>query len=237
MFYRFSYNRLHIFVICLFIVASIGCKGVLSKTEPILPEEIDQSTRDFYLSHMPFYSKENLLTKSLSRPMSDEEKAAKKRELLLAMKKVRPEEGKGIAVYFSDPLRNPLLPRALEIMPKDKYGYPDWDKAVKMGLIHPLGALDPDEPEEKPMMLDIVFQINDRMMADVIFPHDIHTYWFSCDNCHPSIFIMQKGANKMSMESIWKGEYCGYCHGKTAFPSQGFENCIRCHNVPRKKSR
>ncbi|MBI5183764.1 MAG: cytochrome c3 family protein [Nitrospinae bacterium] len=215
----------------IFIVVSIGCKGVLSKTESIPEEEIDQSSGDFYLSHMPFYNKDNLFTKSLSRPMSDKEMSAKKREILSAMK-ARPDEG--IAIYFSDPPKNPPLPRALRIMPKDKYGYPDWVKAVKIELIHPLSSLDPDEHEEKPLMLDIVFRINDRMMSDVVFPHDIHTYWSSCDNCHPSLFIMKKGANKMGMESIWKGKYCGHCHGTIAFPSQGFENCIRCHNLPQK---
>ena len=220
-------------VICIFIIVSIGCKGGLSKTKPLLPEEIDQSSRDFYLGHMPFYSKDKLFTKSLLRPMSDKEKAAKKRKLLSSMMG-HPEKEKGIAIYFSDPPKNPPLPRALQIMPKDKYGYPDWVKAAKIGLIHPLGALDPDEPEEKPFMLDIVFRINDRMMADVIFPHDTHTYWFSCDNCHPSLFIMKKGANKMGMENIWKGKYCGHCHKKIAFSCQGFENCIRCHKVPRK---
>jgi len=62
---------------------------------------------------------------------------------------------------------------------------------------------------------------------EVVFPHAAHTYWLRCDNCHPAIFAMRAGADPISMEKIFEGEYCGKCHGKVAFPPQ--TGCQRCH--------
>ncbi|HHS83474.1 MAG TPA: cytochrome C, partial [Gammaproteobacteria bacterium] len=57
-------------------------------------------------------------------------------------------------------------------------------------------------------------------------PHNAHTYWLGCENCHPAIFVMGKGKNKMSMVEISEGKWCGRCHGKVAFP---LTDCSRCH--------
>ena len=126
------------------------------------------------------------------------------------------------------------IPSAIRNFPKDTYGYPDWTKAVVQGLIEPRGSITGDEPEEEPLDLDILFEINDRLMANVLFPHKIHTYWLSCKNCHPKIFKEKRGANQFNMYDIWNGEYCGRCHGKVAFQPKGFENCQRCHSVKKK---
>lgn len=86
-----------------------------------------------------------------------------------------------------------------------------------------------------PLDMDILFEINDRLMFNVVFPHKIHSFWLSCSICHPKIFIAKKGANQFSMYDIWNGEYCGRCHGKVAYQPKGYENCQRCH-MSRKKT-
>jgi c(7)-type cytochrome triheme protein len=130
------------------------------------------------------------------------------------------------------PVRRPAdLPPALRGFPKDKFGYPDWTAAADKGLIKPKGTLLGGREEGSTFDTDITFVINDRLMADVMFPHQKHTFWLSCSNCHPSIFKAKKGANQFGMDEIWKGEYCGKCHGTVAFMPKGFENCQKCHSV------
>ena len=70
-------------------------------------------------------------------------------------------------------------------------------------------------------------------MPDVVYPHKQHTQWLDCANCHPAIFIPQKGANQISMASILLGEKCGVCHGKVAFP---VSDCRRCHSQPKEQA-
>ncbi len=121
---------------------------------------------------------------------------------------------------------------AFEVLPKDQLGMINWNKAVTDGIIRPRGTLT-DEEEEAPYegFLDniIFFQAKVYMMADVAFPHGIHSYWLSCDSCHPEPFKKQIGANKFTMQEIFDGKWCGKCHGKVAFPASGYANCRRCH--------
>ncbi len=121
---------------------------------------------------------------------------------------------------------------AFEILPKDQLGMINWNKAVTDGTIRPRGTLN-DEEEEPPYegFLDniIFFQAKVYMMADVAFPHGIHTYWLSCDSCHPEPFKKQIGGNAFTMQEIFEGKWCGKCHGKVAFPASGYANCRRCH--------
>lgn len=117
---------------------------------------------------------------------------------------------------------------------KDAFGYPDWTAAVRQGIIEPIDSLPGQEPKkEEEFNEDIIFEINDIMMPDVMFPHRIHNYWFSCKVCHSGIFKPKKGANDFKMKDNWDGNYCGRCHGKVAYAPKGFENCIRCHSVKR----
>ena len=126
------------------------------------------------------------------------------------------------------------LPPALRGFPKDFFGYPDWTGAVSRGYILPRDAiLDKDKEKGESgdsFDKDILFIINDPLMANVLFPHKTHTFWLACNNCHPSIFVPVKGGNEFSMYDVWNGEYCGKCHGKVAFQPKGFENCQRCHS-------
>lgn len=61
----------------------------------------------------------------------------------------------------------------------------------------------------------------------VVFPHWFHRIRYKCKVCHEDIFIMEKGANNVTMDTIAKGEHCGTCHdGRIAWdPLQ----CERCH--------
>jgi c(7)-type cytochrome triheme protein len=134
--------------------------------------------------------------------------------------------------FWMPPQKDPQLPPALKGLPKDAFGYPDWTAAVKLGIIEPIDSLSGQElKKEEEFNEDIIFEINDKMMANVIFSHRIHNYWFSCKVCHPAIFKPQKGANSFKMKDNWNGNYCGRCHGKVAYAPKGFENCIRCHSA------
>jgi len=124
------------------------------------------------------------------------------------------------------------LARAL---PKDAIGNPDWDAAVRDGLLDPLPAIDPGVSGKPPLPLDVLLDPHIAGL-EVVFSHETHTYWLSCDSCHPSISVMQAGANPITMEKIYNGEYCGRCHGTVAFAVES--GCSRCHEqVPVKAVR
>jgi c(7)-type cytochrome triheme protein len=106
-------------------------------------------------------------------------------------------------------------------------GNPDWDAAVRDGLLDPLPSIDPGVPGEPPLLLDVLFNPN-LSGLEVVFSHETHTYWLTCDGCHPSITVMQAGANPITMEKIFDGEYCGRCHGTVAFAVES--DCSRCHD-------
>jgi c(7)-type cytochrome triheme protein len=109
----------------------------------------------------------------------------------------------------------------------------DWVKSLNEGSIDP--RYDRDNPDAKPVVMDlnIVREVKGSM-PDVVYPHKQHTEWLDCSNCHPDIFIPQKGANSISMAAILLGQKCGVCHGKVAFP---VSECRKCHskNKPKKK--
>jgi c(7)-type cytochrome triheme protein len=117
---------------------------------------------------------------------------------------------------------------AMSEFPRDSQGIIDWVQTLRQGLIDPRMSLT-GEDEMFPVDFDIIFK-NTGSMPHVRFPHLQHTEWLTCANCHPLIFIPQKGGNPVSMSAIIQGEYCGVCHGKVAFPPT--MNCGRCHSVP-----
>jgi c(7)-type cytochrome triheme protein len=102
----------------------------------------------------------------------------------------------------------------------------NWVKALEEGKINP--RWDRANPAEAPVVIDlnIVREVKGSM-PDVVYPHKQHTEWLDCSNCHPAIFIPQKGANAISMAAILLGEKCGVCHGKVAFP---VSECRLCHS-------
>lgn len=113
--------------------------------------------------------------------------------------------------------------------PVDSEGNIDWVKAFKENIIHPHESLDLNKPPMPPFNFDIEIPAVGAM-PNVIYPHYPHTFWLDCGNCHPSIFVMKRGANPISMVKIVNGEFCGRCHGRVAFP---ISNCTRCHVKPK----
>ena len=116
---------------------------------------------------------------------------------------------------------------AFHDLPKSKSGnYVDWVKALDDKKISP--RYDKTDPDAVPIVMDlnIVREVKGSM-PNVVYPHKQHTEWLDCSNCHPAIFIPQKGANDISMAAILLGEKCGVCHGKVAFP---VSECRRCHS-------
>jgi c(7)-type cytochrome triheme protein len=116
-------------------------------------------------------------------------------------------------------------------LPKSRAGnHVDWVKALDGKTIAP--RWDRIDPGAAAIVMDlnIVREVKGSM-PDVVYPHKQHTEWLDCSNCHPKIFVPQKGANQISMASILLGQQCGVCHGKVAFP---VSECRLCHS--RKKT-
>jgi len=128
-------------------------------------------------------------------------------------------------------LQTPL--ESFASLPEAKSGnYVNWNAAIDANAIAPRNSI--TTPAMNPIVLDlnIVREVKGSM-PDVVYPHKQHTQWLDCANCHPAIFIPQKGANQISMASILLGEKCGVCHGKVAFP---VSECRRCHSRPKEQA-
>ncbi|MHB1591091.1 MAG: c(7)-type cytochrome triheme domain-containing protein [Sulfuricella sp.] len=129
-------------------------------------------------------------------------------------------------------LQNPA--DALSKLPPDTSGNQvDWLKALEQGKIHPRTNI---YPETKVKVLDKsqppdVLMKNTGELAMVRFPHEKHSEFLDCSNCHEGLFKSKAGATPgLNMFAILQGEYCGRCHGAVAFP---LTECNRCHNEPR----
>lgn len=105
----------------------------------------------------------------------------------------------------------------------------DWVKAMDEHIISP--RWDIDDPEMQPLVMDMnIIRFPRGSIPNELFPHRQHTLWLDCSNCHPAIFIPQKGANQISMAANLLGQKCGTCHGKVSFP---LSECKRCHSQPK----
>jgi len=64
----------------------------------------------------------------------------------------------------------------------------------------------------------------------VIFPHWFHRIRFQCRVCHQELgFEMKVGSNKVTMQDIIDGKFCGACHnGEIAW---SVDNCDLCHSA------
>jgi c(7)-type cytochrome triheme protein len=116
---------------------------------------------------------------------------------------------------------------AFATLPKSMAGnHVDWVKSLDNKAIEP--RWDRNDPNAAAVVMDlnIVREVKGSM-PDVVYPHKQHTEWLDCSNCHPAIFVPQKGANQISMASILLGQKCGVCHGKVAFP---VSECRLCHS-------
>ncbi len=60
----------------------------------------------------------------------------------------------------------------------------------------------------------------------VVFSGDAHKA-AKCNECHPALFKMKKGADAITMKDINAGKSCGTCHnGTKAFAAK---ECAKCH--------
>lgn len=108
-------------------------------------------------------------------------------------------------------------------------GMPDWARAVAEGVIAPRAGIDPDVVEQPLFPLDVELVPVEAPVFKAVFPHAAHTAVLTCASCHPVIFQMRAGADAITMEKIFAGEYCGRCHGKVAFDVP--TGCPRCHEA------
>jgi len=129
--------------------------------------------------------------------------------------------------------------RIFDTLPRDEENKVDWERAVEEGLIAPAASPDNSNVEEMIMDLTVVIKFNDMLIKDVVFSHEVHTYWLNCESCHPKIFTPEIASNHMTMKEIREGKYCGLCHGVVAFPTNVIDapnfraNCLRCHRAHR----
>lgn len=67
----------------------------------------------------------------------------------------------------------------------------------------------------------------------VVFDGTVHAdKGLKCADCHskPKIFAMKKGADKITMDEINAGKWCGTCHnGEKGFKANDPANCEKCH--------
>lgn len=88
---------------------------------------------------------------------------------------------------------------------------------------------------EKLMVGEIKFvrsgnDANTKEVPPAVFPHLPHRVQFRCYVCHDQIFQMKTGAEKMSMDEIVDGKFCGDCHNaRLAFSASDPANCGNCH--------
>jgi len=113
--------------------------------------------------------------------------------------------------------------------PRHPMGGIDWVKAVEEGAVAPKPSVDPSVPDQPALALDVEISSAGNPTFKAVFSHAAHTAWLSCSNCHPGIFALRRGDDKITMEKISAGEFCGRCHGKVAFDVA--TGCARCDPV------
>lgn len=79
-----------------------------------------------------------------------------------------------------------------------------------------------------------IIEFNSSPMGKVLFDGSKHKdAGANCKECHTDGMFpkMKQGTVKITMEEIYAGHLCGFCHnGKRAFGTAG--NCNRCHIKP-----
>jgi len=112
--------------------------------------------------------------------------------------------------------------------PKGLFGNKlDWVKAVNLKIINPLYSI--FRKDEKPMDFKkpLWLAATWSYVPPAYFPHEAHTQWLDCANCHPDIFNIRKKTTKhFAMQYILEKKFCGVCHLKVAFP---LDDCKGCH--------
>ncbi len=120
------------------------------------------------------------------------------------------------------------------LLPRDRAGNLDWVAALGDGIIEPRADL-PGEAEPEILSgfaYDFLLK-GDVPMFDAYFPHSAHAEWSSCRSCHPGIYPYRN--TETTMDEVNRGESCGRCHGKVAFPASTCERCHTQMTMPEKR--
>jgi c(7)-type cytochrome triheme protein len=125
-------------------------------------------------------------------------------------------------VAIKEPYPPGWLQKVLKTLPMDSAGYLRMTQALDKGLIKPSAGIKPKTKPQPIVSIDVKLT-----PMPVVFSHKVHTAWLGCGNCHPSLFQMKAGADKITMSALYAGKFCGKCHGKVVFPTIG--DCGRCH--------
>lgn len=108
---------------------------------------------------------------------------------------------------------------------RTEWGRVDWMEVLESGVINPKSGLKSNEPMQ---VIDLDIIMKDTGDMDYVrFPHDSHTQWLACSNCHPNPFPYRADIVEFNMNDVLTGKYCGICHGKVSFSPM---LCDRCHN-------
>ena len=77
----------------------------------------------------------------------------------------------------------------------------------------------------------ITFPPDPSSPGKVTFAHPKHlATGAKCADCHPKLFAMKKGGDKLSMDRMGEGKQCGACHdGTKAFGVMDGDKCDSCH--------
>jgi c(7)-type cytochrome triheme protein len=123
--------------------------------------------------------------------------------------------------------RSEEFPSFTKDLPPDEFGNEiDWSEMIRRGQVQPAHFL-VEEPPEKNFDKTLLLEAAWGRIPPAVFPHKEHTQWVDCDTCHPDLFSVKKDSTEhFTMSRILKGEFCGYCHMKVAFP---MDACERCH--------
>lgn len=113
-------------------------------------------------------------------------------------------------------------------MPRSNFGNEvDWAKALTNNLISPKYDLSGNGHRSMSVDKTLILKAEMSGIPSAVFPHGVHEEWLDCSNCHPDIFnIKKKTTMTLTMQNILKGEACGLCHLRVAFP---LNDCKRCH--------
>jgi c(7)-type cytochrome triheme protein len=214
-----------------YMVAQAGGPGAKAAEKPAAPTPAPQKTeasKPAAAPPAPVATAAAPASPAAAPPVSSAEVNAFNRLLRPVARRNLPAAESGIHDPANDGTQLLQPPQqAFANLPKSNAGnYVDWVKALQQNKIAP--RYDKTDPNAKPVVMDlnIVREVKGSM-PDVVYPHKQHTEWLDCSNCHPAIFVPQKGANQISMAAIMLGEKCGVCHGKVAFP---ISECRLCHS-------
>ncbi len=113
-------------------------------------------------------------------------------------------------------------------LPPAKFGNEiDWSVAIDRGFISPKQSLSGDTMEIANIDKTLSLSADISGISPAVFPHKTHEQWLDCSNCHPELFnIKKKSTKSLKMVNMLKGESCGICHLRVAFP---LDACKKCH--------